>query len=375
MRYKKSSKPRLIISSYDNIRNIYYKGGGARILDELAQRLSSSFHITIVTARHRDAADFRNGKVKYRHIGPAFAGPRLGQLFFHFLLPYHVRRNNFDVWIESFTPPFSTTCLQMFTKKPVIGLAHMLASEDMWRKYRIPFHILENLGLKTYRFFITLTPNEHRKIRDKNRLAAIFTIPNGIAASTTRSAPKVRNLNKYILYIGRIEYDQKGLDLLIHSYRSIADKTNAKLIIAGSGKKRELRLLRAAIKQSGIADRIELAGEVDGARKDELFRGCIAVIQPSRYETFSVVALEALMYGKPLLSFDIDGLRWLPNECIIRAPAFDTERMGKNILRIIRNRHTRRKLSYAGRRYAKEFSWPFVTRRYHSAIRHAMRMA
>ena len=125
MSYKKRSKPRLIISSYDNIRNPYYKGGGARVLDELAQRLSSTHKITIITARHPMSRDFTNGNVQYKHIGPRSFGPQIGQLLFHFTLPHCVMHSKFDLWIESFTPPFSTTCLQLFTKKPVIGLAHM----------------------------------------------------------------------------------------------------------------------------------------------------------------------------------------------------------------------------------------------------------
>ncbi len=366
------SKPRLIISTYDNIRNPFYQGGGARVLNELAQQLSSHYSILILTANYPGSKNFRSGQVRYKHIGPRAFGPKLGQLLLHFLLPFYARTQKYDLWIESFTPPFSTSCLQLFTRKPVLGLAHMLASEDMWRKYKLPFHIIERLGLRSYKFIITLTQNECDKIRKYNKKATVFTIPNGVSQLVKKTKLAQKHTQPYILFLGRIEYQQKGLDLLLKAYESIASETNARLIIAGSGVKRDMQKLFSAVQKSPYKDRIELVGTVGGQTKAQLLSQCQLVVQTSRYETYSLVALEALVQGRPLVGFDIDGSKWIPDNCILRARAFDTQQFGQLMLKALRDERIQKRMSRDGKLWVKGLSWPLVAKQYKTALSHIM---
>ena len=50
-----------------------------------------------------------HGGVRYRYLPVAWAGPRAGQVLFHALLPFAARRIPHELWIESFTPPFSAS--------------------------------------------------------------------------------------------------------------------------------------------------------------------------------------------------------------------------------------------------------------------------
>ena len=67
-----------------------------------------------------------------------WAGPRAGQLVFHALLPFAAGRIPHDLWIESFTPPFSTSFLPLFSPARVVGFAQNLCGQEMWRTVPAP---------------------------------------------------------------------------------------------------------------------------------------------------------------------------------------------------------------------------------------------
>jgi glycosyltransferase involved in cell wall biosynthesis len=352
---KRSSRKKIIFSSYDDLHNPYYAGGGARAIHEVAKELSHKYDVTVLTGNYPGAKNQIVDGIRYKRIGLSFSGPKTGQLFFHLLLPMAVKRAVFDVWIESFTPPFSTTSLQRYTVKPVIGLAHMLSSEDMERKYKLPFYLVERRGLRTYKYFITITEKTKQTIRLYNKKAQINVIPNGVTSSDT--AITKSSDGKYILYLGRIEMDQKGLDLLLDAYAEIADKTDVRLVIAGSGTKKEESLLKKYIAAKGLQQKVDLRGRVEGADKKQLLHNASLVAIPSRYETFGMVVLEAMANRKALISFAIDGLNWVPEQCMIKVTQFDTSAMGKELLSLLTDKNKLKKMEEAAGNVVTDYSW------------------
>lgn len=360
-------KKKLIISSYDDVNNPYYAGGGARIIRQLAAHLTSFYDVVVITGNYPGAKNVTSGKVVYKRIGFPFVGPKLGQLLFHVFLIFAIKREKFDIWIESFTPPFSTSCLQLFTKKPVVGIVHMLSSEDMQRKYKLPFHLLENRGLRTYKYIIALTEASKRKLRLHNKSAKIYVIPNAIDI-TAKVATQPSNKEHYILFIGRLEKDQKGLDLLIDAYARIATKTDAKLIIAGTGLQKDVEEIIGQIKKYQLEKKIVLVGQVDGQEKEKLLAKSFLVALPSRFDTAPIVGLEAMKYGKPIVGFAIDGLSWIPTEAILKAKPFNTDELAENMYKILTDRSLHKKLSLASQKAANRFSWERITQEYKKSI-------
>jgi len=352
---------KIIFSTYDDINNPYYAGGGAQAIYEITKRLAHFFEITVITGNYRGAKNTNKEHVFYKRIGPPFLGPKFGQLVYSFLLPYYVKKESYDIWIESFTPPFSTSFLPLFSKKPIIGLVHMLPSEDMERKYKLPFQAIENAGLKIYKKFIVLSDVFERKIRKINKNAEISIIPNGIEKIIFT---KKRTDEEYILFLGRLEFDQKGIDLLIDAYKKISTKINARLVIAGSGSARDTGLTEQKILQSGLQDRIHLMGRVSGTKKNMLLKNCSVVVVPSRFETFSTVALEAIAYGNPLVSFAIEGLGWIPTKCAIKVKPFDVQALSYAILRVLTDKKLSNSMTKADKVAVKQFAWNRVVKQY-----------
>jgi len=100
--------------------------------------------------------------------------------------------------------------------------------------------------------------------------------------------------------IGRLDR-QKGFDLLIEAFREVPDREIC-LRIFGEGPERD-RLMRLA----GDDDRIRFEGFA--ANPVDAFAEVDAVVMPSRWEAYGLVATEALAANRLLLVNPIDGLR------------------------------------------------------------------
>lgn len=358
-------KKRLIFSNYDDIKNPYYGGGGSVAVHEIAKRLAPGFDVKVLTGAYSGSRNEMIDGVFYVRIGSSIFGPKFGQLIFHILLWRQILVRRFDLWIESFTPPFSTSLLPLLTKKPVIGLAHMLSGEDMVKKYKLPFSFFERLGIKHYKNFIVLTETIKEKIKKINPKASIEIIGNGV--NLPNGAPE-RNLANHILYIGRIEVDQKGLDLMLSAYKKISNNIQKDLIICGSGLPREIDKLKNLIKKSDLESRVKMLGRVDGEQKEKLYREAAMVVLPSRRESFSLVALEALAHQTPLICFDIEGLRWIPDNCAIKVAPFDENCFARAMENIANNPENARHLINAGWDFGKEQAWDKQFEKYRNYI-------
>lgn len=361
---KKFTKPKIVISSYDDVKNPYYGGGGAMAIHEVAKGLTDKYEAMVVTGRYPKSKNEQIDGVVYKRIGISSGFAKLDQLLFNLFLLIEARSENYDLWVESFTPPFSTSFLPILTKKPVVGLVHMLSAADMERKYKLPFHLIENLELKFYKDFIVSSEVFREKILKQNPRARVSVIPPGV------NLPEIKRTNgkKHILFIGRVEVNQKGLDLLLAAYKLIADKLDYPLVIAGAGEAKEERKLKRIIKNLGLERKVELVGRLEREKKKEVFEKAIAVVIPSRFETFSLVALEALSYKVPIVCFDIEGLRWLSGDICLKVRPFDIEGLSKSIIYLSKNTSKRARMANNGRGFVKGFSWDATAINYENTI-------
>jgi glycosyltransferase involved in cell wall biosynthesis len=312
----------IVISSYDSLDHPYYNGGGAAVVQSIAARLAQHFQVTVLTAKHSGGKAVRDG-VRYRQLPIGWAGPRGGQLLFHALLPFAARRIPHDVWIESFTPPFSTSFVPLFSRTRVIGLAQGPLAREMLGRYRLPFFLVERFGLRFYRDIVVLNSADCALVRRYSPSAKVRVIPNGIDLPLIDEAQIGRG--EHILFLGRIDIWHKGLDLLLAAYKKSG--VDMPLLIAGSGTRRdERRLARLLAAASG---HVHWLGRVMGQRKQDLLERCAFAVMPSRTETFGLTALEAMSYGKPVLHFDLPALRWLEGDAHV--PPFDVGALAREI--------------------------------------------
>lgn len=101
-----------------------------------------------------------------------------------------------------------------------------------------------------------------------------------------------------VLFLGRIS-EEKGLRFLLDSWKGI-DSKGWTLKIAGPDWFGEQRILEEKISRESISN-VHFVGVADAQFKDALYREAKVFVLPSPAENFSIVVLDALAYGVPVI--------------------------------------------------------------------------
>lgn len=115
-----------------------------------------------------------------------------------------------------------------------------------------------------------------------------------------------------IIDIGQINYI-KGQDLLVAALSGINFEILKRCkvsFIGGYGEKEVffVEKIRNVIDEKNLNETIECVGIYDHIQMQEAYRMADIVVIPSRQETLSLVAMEALMYGKTCIISDVCGI-------------------------------------------------------------------
>lgn len=358
-----AAKPvRLVFSNYDSPRNPFYGGGGSAAIHEVARRLAREHTVEVVIGRYPGCHRSELDGVRYHPVGLARAGPKLGQLLFQFSLPLCLRQKPFDVWCESLTPPFSTACLQRFARQPVVALTQILGGQAMRRKYRLPFDRVERAGLRTYRWAIATSQYLSAQLHAANPRLRVTVIPNGVSSDLVRldSSPGGR----HILFLGRIDVEQKGLDLLLEALASVAAALPLPVVLAGGGDPAQEAFVARRIRELDLAEKVRMTGRVQGSAKDQLLRDAAFLVMPSRFEASPLVMLEAFCYRLPVVLYGIPELVEVPDTCCLKVPPFDVPALGQALLALARDPARRDAMGRAAKAHARAFDWDDLARRY-----------
>jgi glycogen synthase len=127
-------------------------------------------------------------------------------------------------------------------------------------------------------------------------------------------------------------------------------------MIAGSGPDEEK--IRELARSLGVGERVVFAGHVPPAERFELLASAEIVAMPSRYETFGLVAAEALAVGTPVVAFDIPCLRTIVSGAGgVLVPPFDTGAYAAALADTINDGNLRIRLGRTGQKTVSHLRW------------------
>jgi len=331
-------------------------GGGSVRTREINRRLAAKgFRITVLTTRYPGWKERVEEGVHYVPIGFGTGRNRLSRLLAYIArLPFEVRkrRPGVDLVVEDFFAPFSTMAAPLWTKRPTIGVVQWLHARDKARQYKLPLHWLERLGVLTHRRVISVSQGISDRLKGINPDLHVDVIGNGVNPAIWNVEPGV---GKDILFVGRLEYGHKGLDLLTDAWAQASLRIDGNLLIAGKGPDEER--LFASIRERGLSERVQMLGWLSGEKKLRAISDARLLVVPSRHETFGLVAIDALAAGTPVIAFDIPCLREIvPRGVGWLVEAFDVGALAEEIVCRYQQEGLM-EVGARGREFAERFNW------------------
>ncbi len=327
---------------------------------EINRRLTGRHEITLLTGRYPGAGpeEVREG-IHIHRIGTdrSYA---LSRLSYTLLLPRYLRRFPFDLWVYDFSA-FAPACAPAFLRaRAVLILHHLMAGHALKKRVGVGLvaWAAEAINTRLYSQIITVSPGTTSQVKARvHPNVGITTIYNGVDASCF--VPHAHEEN-YILYFGRLDIYNKGIDLLLKAFARLrTDHPDLRLVLAGRGtpeRRREVETLCAAL---NITDRVDVTGPVSDERKRELFGGALFTCLPSRYEGWGITAIEANAAGKAVIGADISGLADAirKDETGLLVPPENVDALAGAMQHLLGDPQMRRRFGQAGREWARRFTW------------------
>lgn len=165
-----------------------------------------------------------------------------------------------------------------------------------------------------------------------------------------------------VLFVGRVE-PLKGIDILVEAMAQL-ERSDARLLVVGGDAEAadEVQRLRARAETLGLSGRIVFTAAVDQSQLPSYYNAADVCVVPSFYESFGMVAVEAMACGTPVIASRVGGLATTirDGETSYLIPWRCPEPFAERIDLLIENGELRRNLGRAARRAMHRFGWPRI---------------
>jgi len=351
---------RILHLIYDHIRNPWVGGGGAVRVWELYRRLSDRHEITVVCGRYPGASDCREGNVSFKFVGSARDNYLLSTFSYAVRAAGYLKAHNdrYDIVVEDFAP-YNPVFSFLRHKSAIIQL-HQREGMRHLKKYAvfgIPFFLIEKFYPRFFHYAVVISEVTLHKYGLRGR---VVVIPNGFDPLLMDEEPEEKG---YMLFLGRLHINQKGLDTL----RDAMHMVRGKIVIAGGGKDAEK--VRDLFRDDVRADRAELTGFVSGKAKTELLRKCLFMVMSSRYEGQPLTLIEAASCGKAVVVSDIPELRYAVDAGFgLSFKTGDARDLARKIHLLLEDSSMRKEMGRRARAYAADFTWDRIAGQYEKLL-------
>ncbi len=278
--------------------------------------------------------------------------------------------------------------LKEMWKTPIVHMFHTLGLMKQ-RVARLPGEAEGEYRLEGEREVLRIadrivaaTPAELAQIQwlYQVKIDHVVIIPPGVDTSRFYPIPPdeakefigVPPCERMLLFVGRIE-PLKGIDTLIQAI-AIMRKMGVfvcLLVIGGEPnpsvetENAEMVRLKEMCEQAGLSDLVTFLGKRSQDTLPYYYSAVEAVVVPSHYESFGMVALEAMACGAPVVASQVGGLAYLvkDGETGFTVPVDDPQALAERLALLINDQSLRQRLGRQAAQAAREYAWENIADR------------
>jgi glycosyltransferase involved in cell wall biosynthesis len=354
-----SARLRVLHCIYDDPANPWVGGGGAHRVREIYRRLVDHVDAEVATGNFPGARDEAADGVRYRRLGAARPYP-WSRLTYARAATRLMSAGEYDAAIFDFSV---YTPIRLPRGRPAGLVVHMLHGPTAADRFGKPLGravtATENAGLRQARWISTTSRWMEEQLRGiVSPEARVVRVGSGVA---DEFAAVRRAERGFLLYYGRFDLYQKGIDTVLEAFARIApQRPEVRLVLAGRGKDEgRVRELAARL---GLGDRVEIRAGAGRAEVLELLSGALVLLMPSRVEGLPMVPAEAMAAGVPVVAADVAAVGEVvaPPDGGVLVPPDDAEALARETFALLDDEPRRARVSATARESARRFSWEHV---------------
>jgi len=208
-------------------------------------------------------------------------------------------------------------------------------------------------------------------------LEKIRVIPNGLREPNPKDPlleaelkSKFKINANFVLNVGGI-HERKNIVQLVHAFAGLANQNDypGKLLITGSVsgapyQEKMKKICDAAVRETGMANRIVFTGYISEMELDSLFRMADVLIYPSLYEGFGIPLLEAMKLELPVITSSTTAMPEVAGGAAYLADPNNTKEMTSAMSDLLQNKKLQEEMKAKGRERAGAYTWQYVSEKY-----------
>jgi D-inositol-3-phosphate glycosyltransferase len=123
--------------------------------------------------------------------------------------------------------------------------------------------------------------------------------------------------------------------------------------------------LQALCREMGLDDLVLFLGKRDQTNLPYYYSAADVLIMPSHYESFGMVALEAMACGTPVVASQVGGLAFLVQDGVTGfvVPDDNPDQLADRLTRLLKDSELRTRLGFQAAEYARQYAWETVVDR------------
>ncbi|MBZ0283310.1 MAG: glycosyltransferase [Anaerolineae bacterium] len=227
---------------------------------------------------------------------------------------------------------------------------------------------------------VAATPAEYAQLRWLYRAdrRKILIIPPGVNNRRFYPVPMAQAkeqlgidpMTNLLLFVGRIE-PLKAVDTILEALRLILKSSpdtlkSTKLVVIGGDPNNsadlQLARLKSITEQLGLTEIVQFIGAKNQDALHLYYAASLTVIMPSDYESFGMVALEAMASGTPVIASQIGGLAFLVEDgkSGFLVPTREPSALAERIQMLLNESNKLQYMRTAAAQRASQYSWSAI---------------